>query len=107
MPSLQLLEGSLRSKRDLGKLLGVHVQPGDRGRQIADGYVRLVEKALLEYQESRATLIAFLADGTADHQHRAQDLARWIEQLHEFAALLSRVHLVVGPSPEAGPANDA
>ena len=35
------------------------------------------------------------------------DVARWIEQLHEFAALLSRVHLVVGPSPEADPDNDA
>lgn len=30
------------------------------------------------------------------------DVARWIEQLHEFAALLSRVHLVTRPVPESG-----
>ena len=195
MPSLEHLEQSLRSKRDLGKLIGVHARPSGRGRQIADGYVRLVEKTLLEYQESRVKLAAFLAEGTADHEHRAQDhfescvqslhraiqylerlrrlgykrgdgtpfiprprelevlrdsvkvqvrdmrdavehldsdilkerlpesakvgihlgwdkaslgsrqlyyadVARWIEQLHEFAALLSRVHLVVGPAPQ-------
>lgn len=197
MPSLDHLEISLRSKRDLGKLLGVHAQPRGRARQIADGYVRLVEKAILEYKEARSNLIAFLADGTADHLHRAQDhfescihalhraliyfnrlrnfgykrqdgtpfiprprelevlretvrkpvrdmrdalehldndildgtlpedspagphlgwdiatlgayklryadVTRWIEQLHEFAALLSRVHLQVGPAPAAG-----
>ena len=202
MPSLGQLEGSLRSKRDLGKLLGAHAQPSGRGRQIADGYVRLVEKALLEYRSSRAMLIASLADGTADHQFRAQDhfescvqslhrailylerlrrlgylradgrpfipkprnlevlsegvksqvramrdaaehldndildgslpegalvgihlgwdkaalgilqlnyadVARWIEQLHEFAALLSRVQLVVGPPAEGKLAQDA
>ncbi len=197
MPNLDHLETSLRSKRDLGKLLGVHAQPSGRARQIADGYVRLVEKAILEYKEARSNLIAFLADGTADHLHRAQDhfesciqtlhraliyfdrlrnfgykrqdgtpfiprprdlevlretvrkpvrdmrdalehldsdildgtlsedspagphlgwdiatlgthtlryadVTRWIEQLHEFAALLSRVHLQVGPAPAAG-----
>jgi hypothetical protein len=35
------------------------------------------------------------------------DVARWITQLHEYAALLSRVHLVVGPAPPQGDANDA
>jgi hypothetical protein len=194
MPSLDHLETSLRSKRDIGKLLGVHAQPSGRARQIADGYVRLVEKAILEYNEARNILIAFLSDGTADHLHRAQDhfescvqalhraliyfdrlrnfgykrqdgtpfiprpreievlrksvrtpvrdmrdalehldndildgtlpedlpaeihlgwdtatlgthklrytdVTRWIEQLHGFAALLSRVHLQVGPAP--------
>ena len=201
MPSLQHLEVSLRSKRDIGKLLGVHAQPSGRERQIADGYVRLVEKAVLEYQESRTKLIAFLANGMADDEHRAQDhfesciqslhkailylerlrrkgyeradgtpfiprpkevevlrdsiksqirkmrdavehldsdilegklpetaivgihlgwdkaslgnlqlqyidVAKWIEQLHKFAALLSRVHLVVGQSLGAGEATD-
>jgi hypothetical protein len=202
MPSLDHLEISLRSKRDLGKLLGVHAQPSGRARQIADGYVRLVEKAILEYKEARSNLIAFLADGTADHLHRAQDhfesciqalhraliyfdrlrnfgykrqdgtpfiprprelevlretvrkpvrdmrnalehldndildgtlpedspagphlgwdiatlgahkllyadVTRWIEQLHEFAAVLSRVHLQVGPAPAARSESDA
>jgi hypothetical protein len=155
----------------------------------------------LEYEESRTKLIAFLADGTADHEHRAQDhfescvqslhrameyferlrqfgyksgdgtpfiprarelevlrdhiraqvrdmrdavehldrdilndqlpedamvgihlgwekatlgafalhyadVARWITQLHEFAARLSRVHIVVGP-PSPSDNNDA
>lgn len=182
--------------------MGVHAQPSGRARQIADGYVRLVEKAVLEYQESRTKLVAFFADGTADHEYRAQDhfescvqslhrameylehlrrfgykrgdgtpfipkprelevlrdsirdqvrdmrdavehldrdilegrlgetvkvgihlgweraslggltlgyadVARWITQLHEYAALLSRVHLVVGPAPPQGDANDA
>jgi hypothetical protein len=202
MPSLEHLEQSLRSKRDLGKLLGVHAQPSGRARQIADGYVRLVEKAVLEYQESRTKLVAFLVDGTADREYRAQDhfescvqslhrameylehlrrfgykrgdgtpfiprprevevlrdsiraqvrdmrdavehldrdilegrlpetakvgihlgwekatlgsltldyagVAKWITQLHEYAALLSRVHLVVGPASPKDEANDA
>jgi hypothetical protein len=202
MPSLEQLEQSLRSKRDFGKLLEVHTQPSGRARQIADGYVRLVEKVVLEYQESRTQLVAFLADGTADHEHRAQDhfescvqslhrameylehlrrfgykrrdgtpfiprprelevlrdsirakvrdmrdavehldrdilegrlpetakvgihlgwekaslssltldyadVARWITQLHEYAALLSLVHLVASPAPPKDDANDA
>jgi len=196
MPTLNHLEASLRSKRDFGKLLGVHKQPSGRARQIADGFVRLVEKSILEYEHARSKQIAFLTDGTADHWHRAQDhfescilalhrallylnrlrkfgykrqdgkpfiprhydlevlrdtvttpvramrdalehldsdildgtlpenspvaihlgwevatlathtlkysdVVRWIEQLHEFAALLSRVHLQVGPAPPA------
>ncbi|MDX2424767.1 MAG: hypothetical protein QNK15_00780 [Cycloclasticus sp.] len=197
MPSLDHLETSLRSKRELGKLLGVHAQPSGRAGQLADGYVRLIEKTILEYKEARRSLIAFLTDGTADHLHRAQDhfesciqalhralnyldrlrkfgyklqdgmpfiprprelevlretvkkpvrcmrdalehldedilngvlsedspagphlgwdtamlgthklsyadVAQWIEQLHKFAALLSRVNLQVGPTPTAG-----
>jgi hypothetical protein len=35
------------------------------------------------------------------------DVARWIEQLHEFAALLSRVQLVVGSAPEGDVTSDA
>lgn len=201
MPSLDHLEISLRGKRELGQLLGVHAQPSGRARQIADGYVRLLEKTVLEYKEARTHLIRFLAQGIFDDLHRAQDhfesciqslhralnyferlrgfgykrgdgtpfiprprelevlrdtvrtpvrvmrdalehldndildgtlpedspvgphlgwevatlgahtlrytdVARWIEQLHEFAALLSRVHLQVGAGPATG-ANDA
>jgi hypothetical protein len=197
MPGLDHLEVSLRSKRELGQLLGVHAQPRGRARQIADGYVRFVEKTVLEYREARTHLIRFLAEGTVDDLHRAQDhfesciqslhraliyverlrgfgykrgdgtpfiprprelevlrdtvrtpvramrdalehldndildgtlpedspagphlgwevatlgaltlryadVARWIEQLHEFATLLSRVHLQVGATPAAG-----
>lgn len=201
MPSLDHLDVSLRGKRELGQLLGVHAQPVGRARQIADGYVRLVEKTVLEYKEARTQLIRFLAEGTLDDLHRAQDhfesciqslhraltyferlrgfgykrgdgtpfiprprdlevlrdtvrtpvrdmrdalehldhdiligalpedtpagprlgwevatlgacklrytdVTRWIEQLHEFAALLSRVHLQVAATPSAGK-NDA
>lgn len=197
MPSIDHLETSLRGKRELGQLLGVHAQPSGRAGQIADGYVRLVEKAVLEYKEAKNHFIGFLAEGTVDDLHRAQDhfesciqslhraliyferlrgfgykrgdgtpfiprprelevlrdtvrtpvramrdalehldndildgtlpedspagprlgwevatlgahklrytdVARWIEQLHEFAALLSRVHLQVGSPPAAG-----
>jgi hypothetical protein len=35
------------------------------------------------------------------------DVVRWIEQLHELAALLSRVHLVVGPPSQGSEDNDA
>lgn len=72
MPQLSV-EASLRSKRALGRLLGVHGPPAPDGRQLADGYVRLVEKTILEYQAARAKLIAFLRDGFADDYYRAQD----------------------------------
>ncbi len=92
MPNLEHLERSLRSKRDLGKLLGVHAQPSGRARQIADGYVRLVEKTLLEYEESRSKLLAFLADGTADHEHRAQDhFESCVQSLHRAIEYLERL----------------
>lgn len=92
MPSLDHLEISLRSKRDLGKLLGVHAQPSGRAGQIADGYVRLVEKAILEYKEARRNLILFLADGTADHLHRAQDhFESFIQALHRALIYFDRL----------------
>jgi len=92
MPSLEHLERSLRSKRDLGKQLGAHARPSGRARQIADGYVRLVEKALLEYEDSRSNLLAFLADGTADHQHRAQDhFESCVQSLHRAIEYLERL----------------
>lgn len=73
MPSLESLELSLRSKRQLGNILAVHGPPTTRGKQIADGYVRLVEKAILEYESSRQNLTTFLKDGFADDYFRAQD----------------------------------
>lgn len=57
MPAVGL-EASLRSKRQLGNLLGVHGPHTPRGKQVADGFVRLVEKAILEYQASRERLLA-------------------------------------------------
>src|SRR5687767_12307543 len=66
MPSLEGLETSLRSKRALGHFLGIHGPPTPRGRQMADGYVRLVEKTMLEYSAARETLLKYLKDGYAD-----------------------------------------
>jgi len=72
MPPLDL-ETSLRAKRELGRMLGVHGPPSERGLQLADGFVHLVEKCVLEYQASRERLIEFMRDGYADDQFRARD----------------------------------
>jgi hypothetical protein len=82
MPMLTL-ETSLRSKRQLGLLLGVQRTNTPRGKQLADGFVRLVEKTILEYQASRERLIAFLKDGFPDDCFRAQDhFESSIQSLH-------------------------
>jgi len=73
MPALDGLDLSLRSRRFLGNLLGVHGPPTPRGRQIADGYVRLVEKTALEYEKARSKFAAYLRDGILDDYFRAQD----------------------------------
>lgn len=92
MPSLGHLEMSLRGKRELGHILGVHGPPTPRGKQIADGYVRLVEKTILEYQESREKLVAFLKDGTLDHYFRAQDhFESSTQSLHRAILYLDRL----------------
>ena len=92
MPSLDSLEKSLRGKRMLGKLLGVHGPPTQRGMQIADGYVQLVEKTVLEYIDARDKLIAFVRDGYDDDYHRAQDhFESCINSLHRAILYLERL----------------
>lgn len=92
MPTLCHLETSLRSKRELGKLLGVHAQPSGRARQLADGYVRLIEKAVLEYQEVRTHLVGFLTEGVFDDLHRAQDhFESCIQSLHRALIYFDRL----------------
>ena len=104
MPSLEHLELSLRSKRDLGKLLGVHAQPSGRARQMADGYVRLLEKTLLEYTEARHKLVAFLAEGSADDQHRAQDhFESCVQSLHRAITYLDRLRSFGYKLPDGSP----
>jgi hypothetical protein len=91
MPTITL-ETSLRSKRQLGLLLGVHGPHTPRGKQIADGFVRLVEKTILEYQSSRERLFAFLKDGIADDYFRAQDhFETSIQSLHRTITYLDRL----------------
>lgn len=91
MPPLGL-ELSLRSKRSLGRLLGVHGWSTPRARQVADGFVRLVEKAVLEYEASRERFIEFLGEGAADDLFRAQDhFESCIQSLHRAIAYLDRL----------------
>jgi hypothetical protein len=103
MPALAL-ETSLRSKREFGHLLGVHGPHAPRGKQIADGYVRLVEKAVLEYQASRGKLLRFLSDGFADDYHRAQDhFESSIQSLHRAVLYLDRLRSMGFRNPNGTP----
>lgn len=91
MPELNL-EPSLRSKREVGNLLGVHGPHTPRGKQIADGLVRLVEKAVLEYEASREQLIAFLSKGELDDYYRAEDhFETSIHSVHRAVTYLERL----------------
>lgn len=91
MPTLDL-EVSLRSKRLLGNLLGVHGPHTKRGKQIADGFVRLVEKAILEYQACRQRYFAFHEKGEFDDHCRAQDhFETSIQSAHRAIAYLDRL----------------
>jgi len=91
MPALDL-EMSLRGKRELGKLLGVDGIGMPRARQIADGFVRLVEKTVLEYTASRKRLVEFLKNGVYDDSFRAQDhFESCIQSLHRSIAYLDRL----------------
>lgn len=91
MPPLSV-EMSLRSKRTLGKHLGVHGRGTARARQVADGFVRLVEKTVLEYEASRQKLIEFMSDGAADDLFRAEDhFESCIQSLHRAIAYLDRL----------------
>lgn len=93
MPTLRHLETSLRGKRMLGKILGVHGPPTPRGKQIADGYVRLVEKTITEYQASRERFVLFMGgDGAFDNYCRAQDhLESCVQSLHRAILYLERL----------------
>lgn len=92
MPSLAELEASLRGKRLLGRILGVHGPPSQRGLQIADGYVRLVEKTLIEYESARKEMISFMSDGKLDSYFRAQDhIETCLQSLHRAIIYLDRL----------------
>jgi hypothetical protein len=88
MPSLAHLDSALRSKRWLGKLLRISSPPTSKGRQLADAFVHVVEKSLIEYEAARARLIQFLGSGTAEDYHRAQDHAEsCVQSLHRALKL--------------------
>jgi hypothetical protein len=91
MPPLDL-DMTLRCKRELGHLLGVHGPHEPCGKMIADGLVRLVDKCGLEYVAARAMLLEFLAHGTVMHYHRAQDhFESCVQALHRGINYLERL----------------
>ena len=91
MPALRL-DGTLRAKRMLGNVLGVHGPPNVRGKLIADGFVRLVDKTVLEYQATRMSLVTFFPHGYLSDYHRAQDhFESCIQSLHRAIAYLDRL----------------
>jgi len=104
MPSLSNLETSLRGKRLLGRIMGVHGPPTTRGLQIADGLVRLVEKTVLEYECARTELLSFMRDGLADNYFRAQDyFETCIQSLHRSILYLDRLRRLGFCRPDGTP----
>jgi len=92
IPSLGELELSLRSRRQLGRILEVQGPPSARGKQLADWYVRLTEKTIIEYEETRQKLYKFLQDGFADDYYRSQDhFETCINSLHRSIQYLDRL----------------
>lgn len=92
MPSLSDLDTSLRGKRLIGRIMGIHGPPTLRGLQIADGYVRLVEKTVLEYEAARREFISFLREKLSDNHFRAQDhFETCIQSLHRAILYLDRL----------------
>jgi hypothetical protein len=92
MPSLSDLESSLRGKRLLGRIMGVQSPSTPRGLQIADGYVRLVEKTILAYESARKEMLSFMADGALDSYCRAQDhFETCVQSLHRAIIYLGRL----------------
>ena len=91
MPDLGL-SASLRAQRRLGKTLGVHGPYDTKGQLIADGLVRLVEKAIVEYELTKAAVFEFLPHGYLAHYHRAQDhFESLIQCLHRAITYLDRL----------------
>jgi hypothetical protein len=91
MPAMNL-EPALRSKFELGLITGVHRMPSKRGTQIVSGYVRLVDKATLEYANARERLLLFLDNGNPDNFHRAQDyFENCITSMHRAILFLDRI----------------
>jgi hypothetical protein len=92
MPSLSNLDTSLRGKRFLGRIMGVHGPPSTRGLQIAAGFVRLVEKTIIEYESTRRNLFSFFSDGLMGNYFRAQDhLETCLQSLHRAILYLIRL----------------
>ena len=91
MPPLPVL-GTFRSKRELRHVLGMAAPSEPKGRRVVDGLVRLSDKAVLEYQGCRDSLLHFLRHGDPDKLHRAQDhFESSIQSLHRAINYLERL----------------
>lgn len=93
MPTLEHLDTSLRGKRMIGNIMGIHGPPEPRAKQISDGYVRLVEKTIIDYQEARNKLFLFMAgSGEFDNYCRAQDfIESSVQSLHRAILYLDKL----------------
>jgi hypothetical protein len=101
LPDLTDLPLRLRNDRMLGNMLGIHGPPTPRGKQLADGYVRLVERTLIEYEAGRAAMNRFLAaERGPEHYYAAQDhfenCVRCLHRAIEFLERLRRAGLKDG-----------
>ena len=104
MPSLEGLETSLLSKRFLGNVLGVHGPRLPRSKQITDGFVRLIEKTVIEYLHAREKLNAFLREGYADDLFRAQDhFESCVQSLHRAVLYFERLRQFGFRGPDGSP----
>lgn len=104
MPSLDELDSSLRSRRFLGNLLKISAPPTSIGRHVADAFVHVVAKSLIEYRALRAAMLSFLADGIAEDYHRAQDQAEsCVNSLHRAIKLLDRLRSLGFTLPDGQP----
>lgn len=91
MPEITVVP-DLRSKRQLGAVLGVSSPSEPKGKLIVDGIVRLSDKALLEYQAARMELLQFLENGYPNDLHRAQDhFESCVHALHRGINFLERL----------------
>lgn len=103
MPDLGL-DSSLRAKRRTGKILRVHGPYDAKGQLIADGLVRLVDKAIIEYREAKSELLQFFPDGYLYRYHRAQDhFESFVQSLHRAINYLDRLRARGYPGPDGNP----
>lgn len=105
IPTLENLEVSLRSKRMLGNVLGRHGPASKNGKQIADGLVRLVEKAVQEYKAAIKKFALFMCgNGEFDNYCRAQDhMESCIQSLHRAICYIERLRRMGFRQAEGAP----
>lgn len=103
MPRLDL-DGTMRSRRQLGKVLRVHGPFEPNAGLIADGLVRLVDKTILEYQACYGRLCSFYDAGYLSEYHRAQDhFESCVQALHKAICYTDRLRGMGYRSPDGEP----